>query len=130
MRRHLHRHPELSFHETATSAYVEERLAAMGISYKKGYGAFGGEAGHGIVGIIEGGRPGRTIGLRADMDALPMEEDSGEDFARFLEDLLFFLIGAFPYLVLLGGAAFIIRRAAKKKVLSGERIGSAYGARL
>ena len=74
MRRHLHRHPELSFHETATSAYVEERLAAMGITYKKGYGAFGGEAGHGIVGIIEGGRPGRTIGLRADMDALPIEE--------------------------------------------------------
>ena len=35
MRRHLHRHPELSFHETATSAYVEERLAAMGITYKK-----------------------------------------------------------------------------------------------
>ena len=42
-------------------------------------------------------------------------KDSGEDFARFLEDLLFFLIGAFPYLVLLGGAAFIIRRAAKKR---------------
>jgi hypothetical protein len=42
-------------------------------------------------------------------------KDSGEDFARFLEDLLFFLIGAFPYLVLLTAAVFLIRRVTKKR---------------
>lgn len=75
MRRHLHRHPELSFHETETSAYVAARLSEMGIPIKTGFGGFGGEAGHGIVGLIEGGKPGRTIALRADMDALPIVED-------------------------------------------------------
>lgn len=79
MRRHLHRHPELSFHEAATSAYVAERLRGVGVPFKGGFGAFGGEAGHGIVGIIEGGRPGRTIALRADMDALPITESKDHE---------------------------------------------------
>ena len=74
IRRHLHRRPELSFHETATSAYVAERLREIGVPFRGGFGAFGGEAGHGLVGIIEGGKPGRTIALRADMDALPITE--------------------------------------------------------
>lgn len=78
-RRHLHRHPELSFREAATSAYVAGRLREMGIPIKEGFGAFGGEAGHGIVGLIEGGRPGRTIALRADMDALPITESAGHE---------------------------------------------------
>lgn len=79
MRRHLHRHPELSFHESATSAYVAERLREIGIPFKTGFGSFGEEAGHGIVGLIEGGKPGRTVGLRADMDALPITEDASHE---------------------------------------------------
>ncbi len=70
IRRHLHEHPELSFHEVATSAYVEEILKALGIPYQKGY------ATHGIAAMIDSGKAGRTIVLRADMDALPIEEDA------------------------------------------------------
>ncbi|MDD7725458.1 MAG: M20 family metallopeptidase [Bacteroidales bacterium] len=69
MRRHLHSHPELSFKETATGAYVAERLRHLNIPIKTGFAT-----GPGIVGLIEGGRPGRTIALRADMDALPICE--------------------------------------------------------
>ena len=69
MRRHLHRHPELSFHETQTGAYVAERLSGLGLSVKTGYAT-----GAGCVALIEGGKPGHDIGLRADMDALPITE--------------------------------------------------------
>ncbi len=68
-RRHLHSHPELSFHEEKTSAFVTERLTELGISYKKNIG------GYGVVGIIEGKNPqSKTRALRADMDALPITE--------------------------------------------------------
>jgi amidohydrolase len=67
-RRHLHAHPELSGAEAATAAFVSERLTALGISHKTGVGN------HGIVATLH--RPGsnRSIGLRADMDALPIAE--------------------------------------------------------
>ena len=74
-RRHLHRHPELSFQEQETSAYVGSQLAAMGITYTAGIGGFG------IKAVIDGGRPGRTVALRADMDALPIAEETGLPFA-------------------------------------------------
>jgi amidohydrolase len=68
-RRHLHMHPELSFHEYETSAYVASRLKEMGIHFQEKV------AGTGLVGIIEGKNPGkRCVALRADMDALPIEE--------------------------------------------------------
>jgi amidohydrolase len=68
-RRHLHMHPELSFHEYKTAAYVSEFLKKTGISCS------GGIAGTGVVGIIEGTNPGKkVVALRADMDALPIHE--------------------------------------------------------
>ncbi|MCE2846055.1 MAG: M20 family metallopeptidase [Sphingobacteriales bacterium] len=68
-RRHLHMHPELSFHEHKTAAYVSEFLKKAGISCS------GGIAGTGVVGIIEGTNPGKkVVALRADMDALPIHE--------------------------------------------------------
>lgn len=70
-RRHLHRHPELSFQEEKTAAYVAEQLEAMGIPHQKGV------AGHGIVGWIRGLNPEKSlIALRADMDALPIREEN------------------------------------------------------
>ncbi len=87
-RRHLHRHPELSFHEAATSAYVADKLREIGIPFKTGFGAFGGEAGHGIVGLIECGKPGRTVGLRADMDALPITEDESHEVRSLNEGVM------------------------------------------
>ncbi|WJR80956.1 M20 aminoacylase family protein [Bradyrhizobium sp. NP1] len=67
-RRQLHARPELGFEETETASFVAERLRSAGITVHTGL------AGTGVVGVIEG-RPGaRSIGLRADMDALPMDE--------------------------------------------------------
>ena len=67
-RHHLHMHPELSFQETATQAYVEKQLNAWGIPNIR-------LANTGVVGIIEGKNPGKkVVALRADMDALPITE--------------------------------------------------------
>lgn len=67
IRRHLHANPELSFKEVKTSAFVESALDKMGIRSVR-------MAKTGVIGIIEGKKPGKTIALRADMDALPIEE--------------------------------------------------------
>ena len=67
-RHDFHLHPELGFEEHRTSAKVAELLTDFGVSVHRGIG------GTGIVGILENGKSGRSIGLRADMDALPIEE--------------------------------------------------------
>jgi amidohydrolase len=67
-RRHLHAHPELSFHEYQTSAYVAQKLDELGIKYQK-------MANTGLVAIIQGDKPSDgVVALRADMDALPIVE--------------------------------------------------------
>ncbi|WP_226577215.1 M20 metallopeptidase family protein [Halobacillus litoralis] len=68
IRRHLHKYPELSGEETNTSMVVKQKLEEYGITYKSGF------AGTGVLGIIQGGKPGKTVALRADMDALPIQE--------------------------------------------------------
>ena len=74
-RRYLHKHAELSFHEYETSAYIENELKKMeGVSVSRPLPT-------GVIGVIEGAYPGMTIALRADIDALPMEEDNGLEFA-------------------------------------------------
>ncbi len=67
-RRYLHQHPELGMQETATAQFVATRLTALGIPMTTGV------ANTGVVGLLEGGHPGKTILLRADMDALPIDE--------------------------------------------------------
>ncbi len=67
-RRHLHMHPELSFHETATSAYVAGKLDELGVPYVR-------MADNGLVGLLKGNKPSdQVVALRADMDALPINE--------------------------------------------------------
>lgn len=68
-RRYMHQHPELSFHEVKTAKYIEEKLISFGFDVRKNVG------GHGIVAILTGGQPGKTIALRADFDALPIEDE-------------------------------------------------------
>jgi amidohydrolase len=69
LRRDFHSHPEIGFQETRTSGVVAEKLASYGVEVHRGIG------GTGVVGVLKGsGGPGRTIGLRADMDALPIVE--------------------------------------------------------
>ncbi|MEJ8304374.1 M20 family metallopeptidase [Saccharibacillus sacchari] len=74
-RRHLHRHPELSYKEHETAAFVAEKLESFGIEVRTGLG------GYGLIGTVRGASPGRVIALRADMDALPIEEESGAEYA-------------------------------------------------
>ena len=71
IRRHLHMHPEMSFKEFETAAYVKQQLQAMDIPFDEGV------AGTGIVGYIRGENPrSKTIALRADLDALPIQESN------------------------------------------------------
>lgn len=73
-RRDIHRHPELAFGETRTSGIVAEKLRGFGLDPVTGIG------GTGVVAVIESGRPGPSIALRADMDALPMDDEGGKDW--------------------------------------------------
>ncbi|MDW8443195.1 MAG: M20 aminoacylase family protein [Acetobacteraceae bacterium] len=76
IRRDIHAHPELGMTEERTSALVARYLRDLGIRVTEGVGRFG------VVGTIEGRRPGnRAIGLRADMDALPIQEATGKPWA-------------------------------------------------
>ncbi|MDP5139356.1 MAG: amidohydrolase, partial [Spirosomaceae bacterium] len=71
IRRHLHSHPELSFEEHETSKFVAEKLRSLGLSPQENVGGLG------VVALIEGRNPGKkVIGLRADMDALPIFEQN------------------------------------------------------
>jgi amidohydrolase len=70
-RQHLHANPELTLHEHQTAAFVRDRLTEIGVPFTAGVG------GHGIVGTISRGQSNRSVGLRADMDALPILETSG-----------------------------------------------------
>ena len=70
IRRHLHQYPEIAENEYNTMALICEKLDAWGIPYEKGV------ADTGVVGLIRGGADGPTVGLRADMDALPIQEEN------------------------------------------------------
>jgi amidohydrolase len=74
-RRHLHSNPEVSFDEHATSRFIEERLRGIGLAVQEC------PTETGAVARLETGRPGRTVMLRADIDALPILEESGVAFA-------------------------------------------------
>ncbi len=78
-RRHLHANPEVSWEERSTSAFVTERLAAAGLRID------GCPTDTGAVAFLDTGRPGQTVLLRADIDALPILEESGVPFASASE---------------------------------------------
>ncbi len=75
IRRDLHRHPELSHHEVRTVQRVCEELEKLGIEH------YVMDDIHAVVGIIRSGKPGKTVALRGDMDALPIQENTGLPFA-------------------------------------------------
>ena len=81
-RRHLHAHPELSFKEYNTSAFVKARLDEMGIPWNT-------IANTGVVAIVKGALPSdKVIALRADMDALPVTESNQVDYASQHEGVM------------------------------------------
>lgn len=69
IRRYLHQHPELSFHETETAKYIADFYEKLGIPYEAKVG------GNGVVATLKGSKPGKTIALRADFDALPIQDE-------------------------------------------------------
>ncbi|MCY9137803.1 amidohydrolase [Peribacillus frigoritolerans] len=75
IRRHLHENPELSFKEEKTAQYIIDFYKGKGVSIQTNVGN-----GLGIIVTIEGGKPGKTIGLRADFDALPITEETEVPF--------------------------------------------------
>jgi amidohydrolase len=70
VRRDLHAHPELAFEEVRTAGIVAGRLRALGLEARTGVGKTG------VIATVRGGKPGRTVLLRADMDALPIQEEN------------------------------------------------------
>ncbi len=74
-RRHLHSQPEVSLHEADTASFVAARLSELGIPFETGIG------GHGVVATLTRGASNRSVGLRADMDALPITEATGLAYA-------------------------------------------------
>jgi len=75
LRRDIHRYPELAFEEHQTSELVASKLASWGYEVHRGLG------GTGVVGTMKRGNSDRSVGLRADMDALPIQEQTGLDWA-------------------------------------------------
>lgn len=69
MRRHLHMNPELSFQEEKTAKYIVDFYADLGVDVRSDVG------GNGVVARVKGGRPGKTVALRADFDALPIQDE-------------------------------------------------------
>ena len=103
VRRHLHMHPELSFHEYDTCAYVWDRLDQIGVTHKRKL------ANTGIEALIQGKNPSsRTIALRADMDALPILEQNQVPYKSMNEGVMH-ACGHDAHTASLLGAAFILQ---------------------
>ena len=106
IRRRIHRHPEVGLDLPKTQVVILEELAKLGVEGRKG------QALSSVVAVIEGGRPGQTILLRGDMDALPLREDTGLDFASEVEGAMH-ACGHDTHVAMLLGAARLLneRRA-------------------
>lgn len=104
LRRDIHAHPELGFEEVRTSAIVAERLKRLGYDVRTAI------AETGVVGILRTGRPGRTVLLRADMDALPINEAKGLPFASTVAGKMHACGHDGHVAILLGAAGMIVER--------------------
>ncbi len=80
IREELHRHPELAYQEHHTAELVARRLDELGFDQVRTH-----VAGTGVIGVLQGAAPGQTVALRADMDALPIREETGLDYASATE---------------------------------------------
>jgi amidohydrolase len=78
LRRELHQHPELAFEEVWTAATLAGPMKALGLAVQEGIG------GTGVLAVLEGGKPGKTLLIRSDIDALPMEDATGKPYASNL----------------------------------------------
>lgn len=109
IRHHIHQHPELAYEEFATSTLVAEKLTEWGWQVTRGIG------GTGVVGTLKAGDGPRSIGLRADMDALPIVEQTGKPYASAMPGKMH-ACGHDGHTTMLLGAA---RQLARTKRFSG-----------
>ncbi len=100
-RRELHRKPELSGKEEQTASFVAGVLEANDIEVKRGVG------GHGVVGLLKGGKNGPLVALRADMDALPIQDKKSTDYASTVPGVMH-ACGHDVHVVSLLGAAIVL----------------------
>lgn len=112
LRHDFHRHPEIGFQEHRTAARIADLLRGWGVEVTTGIG------GTGVVGVLEGSRPGRTIGLRSDMDALPMEERTNLPYAS-VNPGVFHGCGHDGHMTMLLGAA---RYLAQRRDFAGRAV--------
>ena len=103
LRRAVHRHPELGLHLPRTQAAVVQALEGLGLSIRSG------ERLTSVVATLEGTRPGPSILLRADMDALPVQEETGLEFASEVEGVMH-ACGHDAHVAMLVGAARLLVR--------------------
>ncbi|WP_243387929.1 M20 family metallopeptidase [Bacillus kexueae] len=103
-RRHFHQYPELSFQEEKTPAKIAEILTSYGIDVKTGVG------GRGVVGYIKGKKPGKTVALRADFDALAIQDEKEVDYKSKIPGVMHACGHDAHTATLLGVAAYLSER--------------------
>lgn len=82
IRRHLHEHPELSFEEVETPKYIAAYHEKLGHEVRTEVG------GRGVVAVLRGGKPGKTVALRADFDALPIQEENDVEYKSKVDGVM------------------------------------------
>ena len=110
-RRDFHKHPELAFQEKRTSQIVYKKLKSFGIKTLKNIGQTG------VVGILKGNNPGKTIAFRADMDALPIQETGNKPY-KSVNNGVMHACGHDAHTAMLLGAAEVLSQ--KKQFINGE----------
>jgi amidohydrolase len=111
IRRHLHEHPEISFQERETGRFLASELRALGLPVRHPVG------GTGVLATVKGDQPGKTVALRADMDALPVQEETGLSFASRVPGAMH-ACGHDAHMAILLGAARLLLE--KRKELKGS----------
>ena len=110
-RRDFHQHPELSFQEKRTSKIVAKKLKSYGLKVITNVGKTG------VIGILKGAKPGKTIAMRADMDALPIQETSNIPY-KSINDGVMHACGHDAHTAMLLGAAEVLSK--KNQQINGE----------
>ncbi|TMN23036.1 M20 family metallopeptidase [Lentibacillus cibarius] len=82
IRRYLHQYPEVSFQETKTAQYIADYYEKLGIPYEKSIG------GNGVIATLTGGKPGKTVALRADFDALPIQDEKDVPYKSKMDGVM------------------------------------------
>lgn len=111
LRREFHRYPEVSFQEFKTADRIAHYLNRLGIEVQRGIGKTG------VVGLLKGDRPGKTVALRADMDALSLTEERQGEYSSLHEGVMH-ACGHDGHLTMVLGAAKILTQ--KKAAISGQ----------